>query len=650
MSVSRILVVAGVVTTVLGALPRHALPTADPNRNVDRAGRLEHGVLSVALEAKQAQWIAVGSHQIPLPLAAFSEAGKAPLVPGPLIRAPQGTELRLSLRNALSVPLTFLVPAAIHGGPTPDAMDSVVVPAGSVRQFTTTASVAGNYVYRANAPDNASQLAKITGALAGAIVIDTAGINAPAHDRVLVIMALPDTEWVDGVNSLGHKPTLSDLATLRRGIGGRFSYTINGLSWPNTERIEATVGDTLHWRVINASDQLHAMHLHGFYFRVDALTGGLAAPLPRPGPGQLVVTQILAPRASMSMTWSPDRPGNWFFHCHIAFHLESDPFLDSPNDRQDRATARMQDMSGMALGVVVADRPGAHHAVARAPVRRLRLIAEAGQVLAASQGWNALPTMHFVLEEQGRRVEGRPQMSPELDLTRNEPVSITIVNHLAEPTSVHWHGIELEDSYVDGVPGFSGAGNHLAPSIAPGDSFTVQFTPPRSGTFMYHAHVDELRQQLAGLEGALIVRDFGTAPSADDHSFFLKGALNDEGFPIEINGQANPDTVILHVGRPARVRLMNLSTFNVAPFFSLTARPDSAFTVARDTMLVEWRALAKDGFALPSAAQRVRPARQIVGIGETYDFDYRPAELGHLLLEVRTRAGQLIVRVPIRVE
>jgi FtsP/CotA-like multicopper oxidase with cupredoxin domain len=650
MSVSRILVIAGIVTTVLGALPRHALPTAEPNRNVDRAGRLEHGVLSVALEAKQAQWIAVGSHEVPLPLAAFSEAGKAPLVPGPLIRAPQGTELHLSLRNALSVPLTFLVPAAIHGGSTPDAMDSVVVPAGAVRQFTTTASVAGDYVYRAKAPDNASQLAEITGALAGAIVIDTAGVNAPVRDRVLVIMALPDTQWVDGVNSLGHKPTLSDLAALRRGIGGRFSYTINGLSWPNTERIAATVGDTLHWRVINASDQLHAMHLHGFYFRVDALTGGLSAPLPRPGPGQLVVTQILAPRSSMSMTWSPDRPGNWFFHCHIAFHLERDPFLDPPNDRQDRATARMQDMSGMALGVVVADRAGAHHAAARAPLRRLRLIAQAGQVLAAGGGRDTLPTMHFVLEEQGRRVEGRPQMSPELDLTRNEPVSITIVNHLAEPTSVHWHGIEVEDSYVDGVPGFSGAGNHLAPSIAPGDSFTVQFTPPRSGTFMYHAHVDELRQQVAGLEGALVVRDSGTAPSADDHSFFLKGASGDEGFPIEINGQVNPDTVILHVGRPARVRLMNLSTFNVAPVFSLTTRPDSAFTLARDTMVAEWRALAKDGFDLPAAAQRVRPARQIIGIGETYDFDYRPVEPGHLLLEVRTRPGQLLVRVPIRVE
>ena len=650
MSVSRFVAIAGIVTTVLGPLPRRALPTAEPNRNVDRAGRLEHGVLTVALEAKQTQWIAVGSHQVPLPLAAFSEAGKAPLVPGPLIRAPQGTELRLSLRNTLSAPLTFIVPAAIHGSSEPDAMDSVVMPAGAVRQFTTTASVAGNYVYRATAPDYASRLAEVTGALAGAIVIDTAGVGAPVRDRVLVIMALPDTQWVDGVNSLGHTPSPSELAALRRGVGGRFTYTINGLTWPNTERIRATAGDSLHWRVINASEQLHAMHMHGFYFRVDALTGGLSARFPRPGPGELVVTQILPPLSSMSMTWSPDRPGNWFFHCHIAFHLESDPFLDPPQVRQNRGTARMRDMSGMALGVVVADRPGAHVAAAPAPLRRLRLIAEAGQVLVAGGGQDTLPTMHFVLEEQGRRVEGRPQMSPELDLTRNEPVSITIVNHLAQPTSVHWHGIEVEDSYVDGVPGFSGAGNHLAPSIAPGDSFTVQFTPPRSGTFMYHAHFDELREQVAGLEGTLVVRDSGTAPSADDHAFFLKGAINDEGFPVEIDGQVNPDTVILHVGRPARVRLINLSTFNVAPVFSLTTRPDSAFNLARDTMVAEWREVAKDGFDLPGVAQRVRPARQIVGIGETYDFDYRPVEPGHLLLEVRTRSGQLMVRVPILVE
>ena len=91
-------------------------------------------------------------------------------------------------------------------------------------------------------------------------------------------------------------------------------------------------------------------------------------------------------------------------------------------------------------------------------------------------------------------------------LKRGEPVSITVVNHLREPTAVHWHGIELE-SYFDGVADFSGAGTRIAPAIAPGDSFEARFTPPRSGTFMYHPHADEMRQQQAGLSGALLVVD-----------------------------------------------------------------------------------------------------------------------------------------------
>ena len=652
MRTSRSIALAGIVAAVAAASPRPQLPAALPNPNVDRAGRLEHGALSVALEAKASRWISAGSPERALQLAAFSEVGKAPLLPGPLIRAPQGTELRLSLRNSLSVPLTFLLPAAMHGAPGPDAMDSLVVPPGTVRQLTTTAGVPGNYVYRATSPDMASQVAQMTGALAGAIVIDSAGVDGRARDRVLVIMALPDSQWVASLDSAGPRLNAGERAALIRGNRGQFTYTINGRTWPNTERIHATVGDTLHWRVINASGQVHPMHLHGFYFRVDALSGGWSARFPRPAPGQMVVTQLVAPRAAMSITWSPDRPGNWLFHCHFQVHLIADPRLAAPNGMPEGGMAGMQDMSGMVLGVMVAERPGAHAATLPAPVRRLRLIAEAEPAPGGSGPSDTLPTMHFVLEEHGGRVAGTRELSPELDLTRGEPVSITIVNHLAEPTSVHWHGVEVEDSYVDGVPNFSGSGNHLAPAIAPGDSFAVEFTPPRSGTFMYHAHVDELREQLAGLEGALIVRDSGTAPSPDDHTFFFKGLDNDPGYPVEINGQANPDTVILRAGRRARLRLLNLATVNVAPMFVLTARPDSAFTLAQDTMVVAWRALAKDGFDLPSGEQRAEPARQIIAVGETYDFEYTPSKPGNLRLEVRVRAAgtPLILRAPIRVE
>ena len=71
----------------------------------------------------------------------------------------------------------------------------------------------------------------------------------------------------------------------------------------------------------------------------------------------------------------------------------------------------------------------------------------------------------------------------------------------------------------------------------------------------------------------------------------------------------------------------------------------------RDTMLVKWRPLAKDGADLPERDRTLRPAQQTVSIGETYDIEFQPLERGELRLEVRPpSAGRLFVRVPVRVE
>ena len=87
---------------------------------------------------------------------------------------------------------------------------------------------------------------------------------------------------------------------------------------------------------------------------------------------------------------------------------------------------------------------------------------------------------------------------PMLELEQGRPAAITVRNRLAEPASVHWHGMELP-SYFDGVAGWSGAGAMRAPLIAPGDSFTARFTPPRAGTFIYHSHVAEARHLASGM-------------------------------------------------------------------------------------------------------------------------------------------------------
>jgi len=79
-----------------------------------------------------------------------------------------------------------------------------------------------------------------------------------------------------------------------------------------------------------------------------------------------------------------------------------------------------------------------------------------------------------------------------------------VVNHLQEPTAIHWHGIEL-DSYSDGVPGFGGTAGSVTPPVAPGGTFTARFTPPRAGTFIYHTHWHNSAQLAGGIYGPLIV-------------------------------------------------------------------------------------------------------------------------------------------------
>ncbi|HEY6808979.1 MAG TPA: multicopper oxidase domain-containing protein [Gemmatimonadales bacterium] len=624
---------------VLVSRNRGDLPAVQPNPNVERAGVLHDGVLTVTLEAKLASWRINGPHRPAMSLAAFAEPGKPPVMPGPLLRAPAGTELHVSVRNALPTPLTFFVPAAVHGGPQKmTAMDTIVIAPGAVGQLVTHATAPGNYVYRATTPARANQLTRLEGVLGGALVVDSAGAPARPSDRVFVIMATPDSATVAYLNANGPRPFGAP--------GVRDVFTINGRAWPNTERIAATVGDSVHWRVLNATTEVHPMHLHGFYYRVDAFDGPRADEQGRPAPGQMVVTQFMTTFSAMAMSWAPDRPGNWIFHCHFALHLQPDSISATADDPDRRG------MVGLVLGVTVAARPGAPAATVTAPARRLRLVAVVDSTAPPGTSPQSVTPMRFVLEEQGRRVDTKRAYSTELDLTRGEPVSIMIVNHLPLPTSVHWHGIELADSYMDGVPDVSGAGARLTPEIAPGDSFEARFTPPRSGTFMYHTHVDEVLEEQAGLAGALIVRDAGVPASPDDHVFFLKGNYRYTGqYPVEMNGELSPDTLVLHVGRPARFRLINLAKSTVAPAFSLTARPDSVQQLDDDTMLVRWVPLAKDGFDLPAGQQVPRPARQLVGMGETYDLAYTPLHTGELRLEVRgVLDHQLKIRVPVRVE
>src|SRR5215207_567505 len=90
-----------------GAAPSATAVRAGPdphiatNDNRHPAGRLEHGVLTVRLDARDGTWYPEDTKGVGLPVAAWGEEGKPLQNPGPLIRVPAGTEIRATVRNAL---------------------------------------------------------------------------------------------------------------------------------------------------------------------------------------------------------------------------------------------------------------------------------------------------------------------------------------------------------------------------------------------------------------------------------------------------------------------------------------------------------------------------------------------------------------------
>ena len=604
-----------------------ALPGAQPNDNRVSAGSLRDGVLQVSLEAVRAMWHPDGDSLPGLAVEAFAEAGQAPLAPGPLLRIPQGTTIRVRVRNRLvGDTLTFVRPEQL-GGAERAGPDTLALAPGETGELVLRAARPGNYAYRAYGRTAMDRTFRIRGLLGGAIVVDSGPVTP---DRILVLL-----DAADRMTSTGTPDRTREV------------LAINGRSWPHTERIQGRVGDTLRWRIVNVSPSVHPMHLHGTYYTVERFDGPNLTPARAAG-GRLVVTERMTPFTAMTMSWVPERAGNWLFHCHFQNHAMPHRPLGTVAPRgADHGNHAETGMGGLVLGVMAGPR-NAGGAPADAASRRLiRLMAVKDPGLPDS-----LLSLRFAPEEHGRpTAPARPGASPPLELLRGQPVSIRVVNQLGEPLAVHWHGIELE-SYFDGVAGFSGAGARLSPLIAPGDSFDARMTPPRSGTFLYHSHVDEPRHHRAGLVGALIVRDAPLADPASEHVFLLKSSRGTgEDDAREINGQENPDTLVLHTGSTYRFRIANLSIGTPNATVSLTARPDPAAPSAPDTMVVRWRPVAKDGADLPLRGRILVPAVQVVTIGEAFDFEVEPAAPGRLWLEVFAPARRVVtVRVPIRVE
>ncbi|MCY4646644.1 MAG: multicopper oxidase family protein [Gammaproteobacteria bacterium] len=87
---------------------------------------------------------------------------------------------------------------------------------------------------------------------------------------------------------------------------------------------------------------------------------------------------------------------------------------------------------------------------------------------------------------------------PLIQADRGSRIMVRVTNRIQLPTTVHWHGIRLENRF-DGVAGLT------QDPIAEGETFTYEIDVPDAGMFWYHPHMREDVQQDLGLYGNLLV-------------------------------------------------------------------------------------------------------------------------------------------------
>ena len=212
---------------------------------------------------------------------------------------------------------------------------------------------------------------------------------------------------------------------------------------------------------------------------------------------------------------------------------------------------------------------------------------------------------------------------PTLELHEGDRVIIHFRNELPEPTTVHWHGLNLPAD-ADGSPFYP---------VAPGGQFDYVFTigPGTAGTYWYHPHPDGRAgyQVAKGLYGAIIIRaaDDPLPASIPEKLMILSdNRLRPDG-SIDLPDPDSPQgQVDMENGREGDVLFVNGQIMPTLPI--------------RSGEVQRWR-------IINAAAARIfrlaLPGQTVLQVGSDGGLFERPVEVGEILLANSERV-ELLVR------
>lgn len=214
---------------------------------------------------------------------------------------------------------------------------------------------------------------------------------------------------------------------------------------------------------------------------------------------------------------------------------------------------------------------------------------------------------------------------PLMRVTEGDRVRVLVKNELDDPTTVHFHGVELPNA-MDGVPDVT------QDPILPGETFVYEFEAKPAGTFWYHSHFEGDVQVGAGLYAPFIVDPKESADPLPDvdvtlmiGEWLVRGGQTFAAMPMggmepnyfTINGKAFPATETIDVKKGQLVRLRLVGTGQFIHPMHLHGLP--------------FKVVATDGHPVPEAAQLTKDTLSVAP-GERYDIEFVATEPGQWML------------------
>jgi FtsP/CotA-like multicopper oxidase with cupredoxin domain len=109
--------------------------------------------------------------------------------------------------------------------------------------------------------------------------------------------------------------TRTEILQLTGGAEG-YLWGLNGKPTMHDTLFSVREGERVEVIMQNMTGMAHPMHLHGHYFKVAAINNVAIE-------GALRDTVLVPPSTSVTIHFDADNPGNWAFHCHHLYHMNS---------------------------------------------------------------------------------------------------------------------------------------------------------------------------------------------------------------------------------------------------------------------------------------------------------------------------------------